>query len=191
MAWNRSSNSQQTETALRRGGTPRTSPSGPFGRLRRRIPTVAVIVGAVVVLGAAVAAWWLWPEGETRQDAASTKRGLIKEVAPAVPTNVPAVVEAPVDPNADPPGTYRDENGVLRKPGGMRVKDPKRRHIKVELPSWMKKPSVFTNAADREVAALLTVRPGERVYGGHPRYDERFRKQFMEALFSGKQIRRT
>ena len=147
-----------------------------------------LVAGAIVVLGAAVAAWWLWPERGTRQDAASTKKGLIKEVKPAVQTNAPAVAETPVDPNADPPGTYRDENGVLRKPGGMRVKDPKRKHVKVELPSWMKKPSVFTNAADREVAALLTVRPGERVYGGHPRYDERFRKQFMEALFSGKQI---
>lgn len=31
-------------------------------------------------------AWWLWPERETRQDAASTKRGLIKEVKPTVAT---------------------------------------------------------------------------------------------------------
>ena len=51
-------------------------------RRGRRFPVY--FSGSIVVLGAAVAAWWLWPEGETRQDAASTKRGLIKEVTPAV-----------------------------------------------------------------------------------------------------------
>ena len=44
----------------------------------------------MAVLIAAVAAWWLWPEGATRQDAASTKKTLIKEAKPtSVSTNRP------------------------------------------------------------------------------------------------------
>ena len=82
MAWNRPSEDgrARSPSAPRRAGTAR--------------PTVrGAIAGAVVVLGAAVAAWWLWPERDTRQDAASTKRGLIKEVTPAAaPKAKPAVV---------------------------------------------------------------------------------------------------
>ena len=73
MAWNRSSNIQQTETAFRRAETVR--------------PTVTVrtaIAGAIVVLGAVLAACWLWPKEEHDADAASTvKPTLIKEVKPA------------------------------------------------------------------------------------------------------------
>lgn len=55
-------------------------------------PTVrGAIAGAIVVLCAAVAAWWLWPTQERGEDAALAERGLIKEVKPAA-----APVAAPV-----------------------------------------------------------------------------------------------
>ena len=68
MAWNRSS-----ENAASRVNVDATSPSRHWW----------YIAGAIVVLGAAVAAWWIWPTGETRRAAASTKKGLIREVTPA------------------------------------------------------------------------------------------------------------
>lgn len=72
-------------------------------RRGRRFPVV--VAGAIVVLGAGIAAWWLWPEGETRRDAASmVKQAHIKEVKPAA---APKAVEkeaekAPVVTNGAP-----------------------------------------------------------------------------------------
>lgn len=94
----------------RRGQSPRTSPSGPFGRLRRRIPTAAIVGVAFVALSAAVVMWWLWPERATRQDTASTvKLSLIKEVKPAAaPKPVVEEVEAKPQPQIDPDEADRE-----------------------------------------------------------------------------------
>ena len=67
--------------------------SGIRDRERGKFPFHGLVAGAIVVLGAAVAAWWLWPEGDTRQDAASTKKGLIREVTPAVRVRAPEPVQ--------------------------------------------------------------------------------------------------
>lgn len=60
---------------------------------RRNVHLKVLIAGAIVVVGAVVAAWLLWPEGDARQDAASTRKGLIREVKPAVRVRAPEHVQ--------------------------------------------------------------------------------------------------
>ena len=94
----------------------------PPRRGRSPRPTVAAIAGVVVVLGAAVAAWWLWPEGETRQDAASTKKGLIKEVSPAAAPKAKVEPEAPRMPTRDE-SLFAKTNGYVKSPGKMMTEE--------------------------------------------------------------------
>ena len=88
MAWNRPSNDGRavsTKPPLRRGHRPR--------------PTVrGAIAGSVIVLIATVAAWWLWPEGESAGETPPPRNeGLIKEVKPAAPREAKAMpAEKPV-----------------------------------------------------------------------------------------------
>ena len=70
------------------------SPSAPR-RAGTARPTVAAIAGAIVVLGAGIAAWWIWgdrpaPRGE---DAAGTVRR-IREVTPVAVSNRQVTAEA-------------------------------------------------------------------------------------------------
>lgn len=147
-------------------------------RRGRRFPIV--ITGAIVVLGAVVAAWWLWPAGKTRQDAASTKRGLIKEVKPAVaPTNAVAQTE-----NVE----YRKlEDGRIMKyvDGKKAWMYPRQEyHGPVHTGGLHRAVSLeqrtFKNSADRHIAYLLRMRPGSSVTG-NPRYDKFFVKSFLES----------
>ena len=130
MAWNRPSE----DAAGHRVNVDVTSPSRHWW----------YVVGAVVVLGAAVAAWWLWPTGETRQDAASKKRGLIKEVTPAV---------APKAEEAKPKEKDPHEGFVLSSQG---VWQPKGRPYR---PSWKKVHGVVTNdvGRNRQTAASNSI----------------------------------
>ena len=172
MAWNRSSNCQQTETALRRTRSVR--------------PTVAVIVGAVAILCAAVAAWWLWPTGETRQDAASTKKTLIKEVSPVVVTQQQEQIPAkpvrlskkgtPIPENVQP-----DERGILRYPGGLRWVDTNDLH-RVQHP---RKRKLFTHFSDNQIANILTMDPVRMpvfMVGKRIKFDDRFVEDFKASL---------
>ena len=70
MAWNRPSE----DAAGHRVNVDATSPSRHWW----------YVVGAVAVLGAAVAAWWLWPTGDSEgETAAPQAKQRIKEVSPA------------------------------------------------------------------------------------------------------------
>ena len=74
MAWNRSSESGEADSR------PLQKRSGD------RFPIRGVIAGTLVVLGAAVAAWWLWPTQERGEDVASTKNPTrIREAKHAAP----------------------------------------------------------------------------------------------------------
>ena len=151
MAWNRPSENGRANTpgSPRRGRSPR--------------PTVAVrglIAGLIVVVGAGVGAWALWPEGGTRRDAASTKRSLIREAKPAVVSRAnaaaPAVATAPAKPveheygklvrsvtNQDGAVTsdYVDGSGIRR-----RVVTPPRQ--------------VWHNAVDQVIAMAISIKEG-------------------------------
>ena len=170
MAWNRPSNDGragspcpphigQPKAALRskvaravRGGTPR--------------PTVrGAIAGALVVLGAAVAAWWLWPNASApvAEDGDGTEKGLIKAVEPAVPK----AVEVPEKPMTEAERIFAETNGMSA--GRLRqweFKNWKGRvltngaHRVKSLPE-----QVFANDADRLIAGLLLVEPGNMIIG--------------------------
>ena len=72
MAWNRSSDDGRA-----------VSMKPPLRRDHRSRPTVWC-VAAIVVLCAAIAAWWIWPTQERGEDAASTVNAThIREVVPA------------------------------------------------------------------------------------------------------------
>ena len=170
MAWNRPSNGGRANTlgSPRRGGTPR--------------PTVrGAIAGAIVVLGAAVAAWWLWPEGETRQDAASTKRGLIKEVTPAISKKAEAEQKAPEAQKVveakkpSPPGiTY------ITLPNGRRHRS--RGIVTGQVARVSLASKLFEHSSDLAVASLLTIEPGEGLLGDSSDYYEDFKSEFLESL---------
>ena len=170
MAWNRSSNSQQTETALRRGQSPR--------------PTVArgVIAGLVIAFGAAVAAWWLWPEAATRQDDASTRRGLIKEVSPAKAAKVASAPEK----KKDPPGYYNGKKiSESNRPPWMspyhRIIDYGPTHTN-EPPEKTIYEKVFPQPCDQQIAEMLDTEPGTEFIGDCSGLYKNFQKSFVKSL---------
>ena len=75
MAWNRPENGEAASSPLRR-----KCGASAMKRRGRRFPIV--VAGAIAVIVAAVAWFVLSPPEETRQDAASAKKALIKEVMP-------------------------------------------------------------------------------------------------------------
>ena len=174
MAWNRPSNDGRANTP----GSPR--------RGHRPRPTVrGAIAGAIVVVGAAVAAWLLWSEGETRQDAASAKKGLIKEVTPAVPTNAvkktgrqwPPEWHVPDDWDKPyPPQAYWPDGTLKQNSRYVKVITNKTRVA--DMPIHQR---VFRNSAERRIASLMLMKPGTRLVGDR-KYDEMFVDAFKESL---------
>ena len=173
MAWNRPSEDGRANTpgSPRRGRSPR--------------PTVAVrgaVAGAIVVVGTAIAAWWLWPSQERGEDDASTKRGLIKEVAPKL-TQVRQE-------KLDHPGMVKVRGKwypEYNKAGGKIwiSKDWVRYHSPVVYTNsasdrLSKAARIFTNYADRELADLITAPLGTVVIG-EIKYGPVFVKQFLES----------
>ena len=145
MAWNRPTERDQ----------------GTGNREQGIFPFRGLIVVVVVILGAAVAAWWLWPTGETQQDAASTKKGLIREVTPVLaPTNAVAVRN--VVTNDVPPGYVRSSTGVLHPAGIPYKKEWKHAHsVHTNDPSRFARsksnaPAPFRNATEQALHRLFS-----------------------------------
>ena len=74
MAWNRPENGEAASSPLQGKGW-----ASAMKRRGRRFPVV--VAGVIVVLGAAIAAWWIFSGGKRGEDAASTQKMLIKDVA--------------------------------------------------------------------------------------------------------------
>ena len=145
-----------------------------------------LIAGAIVVLGAGIAAWWLWPEEET-QDATPAKRGLIREVAPAKAPKLSQAqtlkkrypeLEIPDDWNKPyPPQAYWPD-GRLKQYS---------RYVKVitnEVASFYTSPEqkVFPEGgANLKIAELLANEPGDLVVGDWDA-GKNFTKKFLESL---------
>ena len=173
MAWNRPRGSQQTETALRRGRSPR--------------PTVArgAIAGLVVAFGAAVATWWLWPDVESAGETPPPRSARqIKEVKSAAETKQVAVTEKPVDPYEayDHETQYRDKDGILRfKDGNCRAPDPTRPVMVQPHPGrWTHE--VFKHPSEDTIAQLLKAKPGETRLLSTDFSDPAFLADFRDSL---------
>lgn len=145
MAWNRS-----TERELGRGNRERETGKFPFRGL---------VAGVIVVLGAAVAAWWLWPTGESAGETPPPQtKQRIKEVKPAAaPKAAPAPTQVVTAPKPSEP-EYKVISAVTNTDGGV--------VLQVVLPDGtpkriIKPPrQVWHNAADQLIAMAISIKPG-------------------------------
>ena len=173
MAWNRPISNTVDATS-----SSRPSGCGKMPRLRR-----GLLAGAIVVLGAGLAAW-LFMGGEADSRPLQKKdRGHIKEIAPAVaPTN--AVPKKPVDPREDydHEKCYRDERGILRyKSSGCRAYD---KTVKTGPTVLLNKQvrRIFKGTANNEIFTLITMNPGESRLVTPDYRDPEYIKRFKESL---------
>ena len=170
MAWNRSN----VESAKREVRSAKQMP---------RAWLTLLIAGVAVALGAGV--WWFFSADDasrvTRPSEGREKR--IKEVKPAAPKRAenPLPQEKAEKPKKKD-NTYIDEHGVERyKVGNARVPKPVDPKNVVPCGTPRSGPN-FKHYAEQELAALLTIEPGE-VRHGVVEYDAAFMKDFQESLF--------
>ena len=151
---------------------------------QRNVHVKGLVAGVIVVLGAAVAAWWIWPSGESAGETPSPQtRELIKEVKPAVKAVAkPAETNAvkAVDPNARPTKVGEIVNGYVMLLGG------RLRKVKgVTKPSAIRKTlaqQTFKHHSDVSLANLLTAEPGGLMVGDSSMYYKNFDKEFAKSL---------
>lgn len=109
-----------------------------------------------------------------------------KSVTPQSQVNTSKITKVEViqhTPTTNQLETYRDERGILRYKGGLRVVD---QHKKISMPvrppnQYKSKTSIFKNRAEHEIARLLTMRPGQSMIGMR-RYDSRFEADYIKSL---------
>lgn len=121
------------------------------------------------------------------EDGDGTKKGLIKEVTPAKGARGEAAksnLVAKAD-GVSTNGFYRDADGTLRRPGGMRV---------VEGPVIQGKPPksyitpMYHTQVEMEILSLLTMQLGERRFAER-RYTPQFEKDLRASMKLGDQIK--
>ena len=76
--------------------------------------------------------------------------------------------------------TYIDEAGVERYKGGLRVQKGVS-EVSIDL-GKNRKPDIFKNYADSRIAFLLTIEPGEMIFGDYDYNHPRFKKELERAL---------
>lgn len=170
MAWNRSDETARTKSAEASKNATRRSHG--------------LIAAAIVVLGALAAAWLLlFPNSTGEERKTTAKERKIREVKPAAgaKTNVAAVAEKNVE--------FRklDDGKVMKYVNGKQAwMFPRQDYhgpihtIKVHhVQSLAEK--CFPNPADRHIAQLLMIRPGDKVVGD-PRYSDFFVKSFLDSF---------
>lgn len=141
-------------------------------------------VGGVVV-GAVIAAWLLWPTGQSGRKGGrgeTVAKHRIKEVAPSIGTNRVKVAEAPVaggvDTNARPTRVGERLNGYVMAPDGTIEKLSPNYHPTMTTPDWC---AIFDHPAENTIATLVSLAPGEGIVGS-PECDGEFTKSFLESL---------
>lgn len=167
MAWNRPSENVNSKRAARR------SPPAPHIK--------GLIAGGIVVVGAAVAAWCLWPSAKRAADTTSERKGLIRESPPAAAPKEENTEKTKIpDPPERPPqrvGEARD--GKVLMPNG------ELRAIKGEVTNStarIKAPyAIFRHSSENILAGLLVAEPGQGMVGT-PRYNGVFTKNFLKSL---------
>lgn len=75
--------------------------------------------------------------------------------------------------------TYRDERGILRYEGGLRVPGQRPTAKPIELGSHQ--PKIFRHSAEEHISWLIDMKIGEPIIGDYE-YGEHFLKSFMESL---------
>ena len=169
MGWNKPSEEKKAEVE-KRGG-------------QRNVHLKGLLAGAIVVIGAVVAARLLWPDAKhPLSTSTSTSTSLIKEVTPAPPPKL----------------TERDW-ADLSLAELRRVKPDETNHLsESQLDVWKRhhpwpppnpnqaRPpksewKIFHNSAENQIAGLLNVAPGTQIVGIRT-YDEKFVKSFLKSV---------
>ena len=140
-----------------------------------------ILAGLVVVVGSGLAAYLIFGRTDTSStaDGKVVKRSRIAEVVPQAVTNRPVEGKAkPTGPDLDARPTRVGEkvNGYIMMSDGTLHKMTGEAHTLGETPD----PSqIFDNPAENEIAALLTIDPGEGIVGGPDR--ETFTEEFLKS----------
>ena len=140
-----------------------------------------ILAGLVVVVGGGLAAYLMFgrPDVSTRSAERAARRSRIAEVTPQTTTKRhaggAAKPEGP-DLNARPTRVGEKVNGYIMMSDGTLHKMTGEAHTVGETPD----PSqIFDNPAENEIAALLTIDPGEGIVGGPDR--ETFTEEFLKS----------
>ena len=115
---------------------------------------------------------------------AAAKQARIADAKPATNVAAKAEVSGPAEDDGEwhpPKDAYKDERGIWRYPGGMRVYDPTRPRKTTNLRMEGDRPSIFRHRAEKEIERLLTMEPGRPMFGTR-RYDVNFEKDYLESL---------
>ena len=160
----------------RNGGHPKISP-----RLLR-----GLAAGLIVVLGAAIAFFFLSKPAQKPTSVAKPDTKRIKEVTPAAPRPRPAEESKPVeeekkiDPNARPTKVGETVNGYILLPSGRmhRVLGVVTNSTTAAIKG---KYEIFNHSSENEIACFLSMEPGQGLVGT-PRYNGRFKRDFLQSL---------
>jgi hypothetical protein len=153
-----------------------------------KIWRAAILAAAVLAVAGGL---WLWlGRGEERPSPAKPPPAERPKAAsrPETPPSKPRVAPAPASTNAPAPATnaptarkaqetYIDERGIERYPGGMRVRRPAARTVKIEIDPLHR----FKHTSEAQIAGLLQVKPGSLIVGDM-KYSYRFVEDFIESL---------
>ena len=118
---------------------------------------------------------------EAKRPAAAVRQAAEGPVAVREKSGPAAVAVAPAGPAPAEPKlkTYRDERGILRYEGGLRV--PGQRPVAEPIQLGAHQPRIFKHDAEEHISWLLDMKIGEPVIGDYA-YGERFRESFMASL---------
>lgn len=178
-----------TPLSVAEGGKSASSSRPNAQSHRRRVILRGVVVGIVVVM-AAIAAWYFLRPAEKPAPLPSVpkvQKPKVEKPRPApkpkpVATNIVEAKPEPIkiDPNARPEKVGEIVNGYIKLPSG------KLHKIRGEVTNDVSRTSVskyeiFQHHTDNEIACFLTMTPGEGLVGD-PRYKGHFKDEFLESL---------
>lgn len=141
-------------------------------------------LAGVIVVVAAVAAFWLLTDDKSVPEQTKEKVAKIAEVKPAPSASRPVEekVDMPprIDPNARPTKVGETLNGYIKLPSGRlhRVLGVVTNSATASIKG---KYEIFDHACENEIAGFLSMEPGQGLVGT-PRYNGRFKRDFLESL---------
>lgn len=181
MGWNGSSGKIRADAAPLQGGCSKSSRRGLSPSLVRRVAALALVIALALVGILAVL-----PDREPVPTSITSQTGTIPvaKAAPAWPVPKESAPELREDgaeaaERPQPLKTYRDERGILRYEGGLRV--PGQRPLAKPIELGAHQPKVFRHAAEEHLSWLLDMKIGEPVIGDYA-YGEAFVRSFRESL---------
>lgn len=166
------------------GGAAADRRGGKRGRaLRRGVIAAALVVAAIGVLFLVHDSGYdkdtgreILPAVKTNKVAKSVE--LVTKEAPNLPIQSasPAKTAEPKKPQLK---TYRDERGILRYEGGLRV--PGQRPLAKPIELGTHQPKIFKHDAEEHISWLLEMKIGEPIIGDYT-YGDKFRESFKASL---------